>query len=76
MIVRGATLDCGGKRQRHAAFGDTQRVRRCFAFDRGGPPEIPSKGGVALTLPTALQGARSLRHASYPSFGLADGKLE
>ena len=30
------------------------------------PPEVPSKGGVALTLAAAVQGARSLPHSSCP----------
>ena len=32
------------------------RVRRRIAFDHGSLPEIPSKGGVALSLATAVQG--------------------
>ena len=32
------------------------RVRRCLAFDLGSLPKIPSKGGVALSLATAVQG--------------------
>ena len=53
----GRPLECGGKRQRHAAFGVTQRggggVLRATP---GSLPEIPSKGGVALSLATAVQG--------------------
>ena len=60
-FVRDPTLECGGKRKRHAAFGGTHRVRRCFPCSFGSPPEIPSKGGVALTLATAVQGARRVR---------------
>ena len=58
---RGGTLDCGGKRQRHAAFGGTQCVWLCFECERRCPPEIPSKGGVALSFATAVQGARCRR---------------
>ena len=49
-------LECGGKRQRHAAFGGTPCARRNIACDEKDPPEIPSQGGVALSLATALQG--------------------
>ena len=31
-------------------------MRRCLAFDHGSLPEIPSKGGVALSLATAVKG--------------------
>ena len=32
----------------------------CFECERRCPPEIPSKGGVALALATAVQGAREI----------------
>ena len=48
-----SALECGGKRQRHAAFG--------WFFGRAARrgPKAPraDEGGVALTLATALQGA-------------------
>ena len=48
-----SALECGGKRQRHAAFGGFRgRVRR----GGSGAPHA-HESGVALTLATALQGA-------------------
>ena len=84
-------MDCGGKRQRHAAFGGAQCERRSLLPDRlrkkmvihekhesSGisfvsfvffvdpifPPEIPSEGGVALSLAAAVQGALVLLEAN------------
>ena len=48
-----SALECGGKRQRHAAFG-----MLCGRAPRCGPGALHAdESGVALTLATALQGA-------------------
>ena len=55
---RNATLDCGGKRQRHAALeGCTARPAAAPACAADAPRKSLPKGGVALTLATAVQGA-------------------
>ena len=46
-------MECGGKRQRDTAFVRVGRARSTPPD----PPAEPSEGGVALTLPAALQGA-------------------
>ena len=51
--AKGETLECGGKRKRDTAFGG-----RMQGMAHLGPPAIPSEGGVALTLPAALQGCQ------------------
>ena len=47
----GQPLDCGGKRQRHAAFGVL-----CEGGPQVNPTQVIPKGGVALSLATAVQG--------------------
>ncbi len=52
------TLDCGGKRKRDTAMARRIRITLHGRMPCPLQPEIPSEGGVALTLPAALQGAR------------------
>ena len=48
-------LDCGGKRKRDTAFGGDFRWASAMAWET--PLALPaSEGGVALTLPAAVQG--------------------
>ena len=54
--VAGA-LECGGKRKRDTAFATRVRGATPVRMSRQFQPKIPSEGGVALTLPAALQGA-------------------
>ena len=54
----GETLECGGKRKRDTALAARIRIAPPLRTPHPSPPAIPSEGGVALTLPAALQGAR------------------
>ena len=54
----GGTLDCGGKRKRDTALARRIRITTPVRMPHPSPPAIPSEGGVALTLPAALQGTR------------------
>ncbi len=58
MNRRPGPLECGGKRKRDTAFATRVRAATPVRMPHLFPPEIPSKGGVALTLPAALQGAQ------------------
>ena len=50
-------LECGGKRKRDTALATRERDTTPILMPRRFLPAIPSQGGVALTLPSALQGA-------------------
>ena len=51
-------LECGGKRQRDPAFGGDFRRAAAVGCKRRCRALRASEGGVALTLPAAVQGAR------------------